>query len=91
VETYRFFEGLRQGCIVVCDRLPPHWFYVGCPAVQLDDWRELGALVEALLADPARMLALHEASLAWWRTRCSEEALGRMMAACLGAPAGEAT
>jgi hypothetical protein len=37
VETYRFFEAMRQGCVVICDRLPPHWFYAGCPAVQIDD------------------------------------------------------
>ena len=56
VETYRFFEAMRQGCVVICDRLPPHWFYVGCPAIQVDDWGNLEAEVRALSADPER----------WW-------------------------
>ncbi len=42
VETYRFFEAMRQGCVVICDRLPPHWFYVGCPAIQIEDSGDLG-------------------------------------------------
>jgi hypothetical protein len=24
VESCRFFEGMRQGCVVICNRLPPH-------------------------------------------------------------------
>ncbi len=88
VETYRFFEGLRQGCIVVCDRLPPHWFYEGCPAIQLDDWDELDGVVEALAADPARMAELHRASLAWWEAKCSEPALAAVFAAQLAATCG---
>lgn len=86
VETYRFFEGLRQGCIVICNRLPNHWFYNGCPAIQLDNWRELDTVVAALLADPERMYALHRASLAWWEAKCSEQALAVVFAHCLGQP-----
>jgi hypothetical protein len=59
VETYRFFEAMRQGCVVICDRLPPHWFYAGCPAVQIDDWGNLEAEVKALSADPERLKDLH--------------------------------
>src|SRR6202000_1779185 len=46
VETYRFFEAMRQGCVVICDRLPPHWFYDGCRALQIDDGGTLEAEVK---------------------------------------------
>jgi hypothetical protein len=72
VETYRFFEAMRQGCVVICDRLPPHWFYAGCPAVQIDDWGNLEAEVKALSADPERLKDLHRRSLAWWDEKLSE-------------------
>ena len=88
VETYRFFEAMRQGCVVICDRLPPHWFYVGCPAIQIDDWANLEAEVKALSADPERLADLHRRSLAWWDEKLSERAVAQVIARCLGAPNG---
>ena len=88
VETYRFFEAMRQGCVVICDRLPPHWFYVGCPAVQIDDWGNLEAEVKALSADPERLKDLHRRSLAWWDEKLSERAIAQVIARCLDAPSG---
>ncbi len=86
VETYRFFEAMRQGCIVICDPLPPHWFYVGCPAIQIGDWRNLEAEVGALSADPQRLARLHRETLAWWDAKLSETALAGVFAKCLEAP-----
>ena len=89
VETYRFFEAMRQGCAVICDRLPPHWFYVGCPAIQIADWDNLEAEVKALSADPERLRDLHCRSLAWWNEKLSEQAVAQEMAKCLGAQPGK--
>ena len=83
VETYRFFEAMRQGCVVICDRLPPHWFYVGCPAIQIDDWGNLEAEVKALAADAERLADLHRRSLAWWDEKLSERAVAQVIATCL--------
>ncbi|MDZ4698981.1 MAG: glycosyltransferase [Rhodothermales bacterium] len=80
IETFRFFEGMRYGCIVLTERQPSRWFYDGSPAVIVDDWSRLEDVLEGLLGDPARMASLHEASLRWWRDVCSPEALGHYMA-----------
>jgi hypothetical protein len=79
-ETFRLFEGMRQGCVVICDRVPRHWFFADCPFIQLDDWSELGPCVNGLLADPERLVELHRSALDWWRRRCSPEALAGVMA-----------
>jgi hypothetical protein len=89
VETYRFFEAMRQGCVVICDRLPPHWFYVGCPAIQIDDWGNLEAEVKALSADTERLADLHRKSLAWWDEKLSERAIAQVIARCLEASGSE--
>jgi hypothetical protein len=86
VETYRFFEAMRQGCVVICDRLPPHWFYTDSPAIQIGDWANLEA--EALSADPERLADLHRRSLAWWDKKLSERAVAQVIANCLGSPGG---
>ena len=79
-ETYRFFEGLRYGCVVVTERLPPTGFYAGAPAIVVDRWRDLPDILERLLDDPAELRRRHQRSLAWWRDRCSEAATGALMA-----------
>jgi hypothetical protein len=89
-ETYRFFEAMRQGCVVICDRLPPHWFYVGCPAIQIGDWSNLETEVKALSADPERLMDLHRRSLAWWNEKLSEHAVAQVIARCLEAPSESA-
>ncbi|MEZ4700867.1 MAG: glycosyltransferase [Rhodothermales bacterium] len=80
IETFRYFEGMRYGCIVITERLPSRWFYDGAPALIVDDWSELEDVLDGLLGDPERMEALHRASLNWWRDVCSPQALGRYMA-----------
>lgn len=79
-ETFRFFEALRYGCILLTEPLPSRWFYDGAPVIEIDDWSRLGDVVQALLAAPERLQKLHEASLDWWTRVCSEEAVGRFMA-----------
>jgi hypothetical protein len=83
--TYRFFQSLRYGCVVITDILPSLWYYDEAPVIRLADWSELGGTVAALLDDPARMRTLHARSLAWWREACSEEAVGAQVAAVLNA------
>ena len=79
-ETFRVLEGLRYGCVVVGERLPRFWFYEGSPVLQLRSWGELERVVAPILDDPGEMARLHAESLAWWRDRCSEQAVGRFLA-----------
>lgn len=83
-ETWRIADGLRLGCVVVADRLPRHPFYRDAPILQIEDWRDMPALVHALLADPARMEALSRRGLAYWQDVLSEEALAARLAGVLG-------
>jgi hypothetical protein len=74
-ETFRFFEALRAGCVVVCESLPEHWFYRRAPIVRLRHWDDLGAVLRPLLADHAALEERHRASVRWWESRCSEQAI----------------
>jgi len=80
LETFRYFEALRYGCIPVTELLPSRWFYDGAPGFSVDDWSELPALVDRLLADPILLEQTHHEALAWWMDVCSPEAVGRFMA-----------
>jgi len=67
-ETYRACEGLRAGCLVVANRLPPEHPFANSPILQIDHWRQL----EGILHKYARNIDLLEearaASLAWWHS-----------------------
>lgn len=82
LETYRFFEAVRYGCVIVAETLPRRWFYDGSPAVQVEDWASLPRLLPGLL-EASTLESKHEEALRWWETRCSEDALGAYMAQVL--------
>jgi hypothetical protein len=79
-ETFRFFEGLRYGCIVVTEALPRRWFYQGSPAIQLSVWSELERRIKDLLQDEQLLQLQHQKSLKCWQEKCSEAAIGTYMA-----------
>jgi hypothetical protein len=74
-ETFRHYEALKSGCIVISERLPDTWMYKGSPIVQLNSWRELRGTVKRLFRDPAYMEALHVQSLLWWDQKLSPKAV----------------
>lgn len=79
-ETYRFFEALRYGCILVTEALPSRWFYDGSPAIQIKDWSELEEILEKLLKNKQILHEKHQESLNWWETKCSEVVVGAYIA-----------
>ena len=75
LETYRFFEAIRYGCIVVTEALPSRWFYDDSPAIQVSDWSDLVEILDKLVSNQNLMKKKHQESLDWWKTKCSEVAV----------------
>jgi len=80
VESLRFFEAIRFGCIPIVRTLPSRRFYDNSPAIQVSDWRDVRALIPRLLQSPKQIREKHEAMLQWWDAHCSEEAVGKFIA-----------
>ena len=80
LETYRFFEGMRYGCIVVGETLPSRWFYNGSPAIKITDWSKLVEILDDLVGDRDLMKKKHQESLDWWQNNCSETAVADYIA-----------
>ena len=80
LETFRFFEALRYGCVVITEALPSRWFYEGSPAVRVENWNDLEGILKKLIEDERLMQREHQRSLEWWRTKCSEAAVGAYVA-----------
>jgi hypothetical protein len=76
-ETYRFFEAIRYGCIVITEALPSHWFYEGSPAIQVKDWEDLSKVLEDLMGNRELMRKKHQETLMWWTSKCSDVKTGQ--------------
>jgi hypothetical protein len=79
LETYRYFEALAAGCIVVAENLPARYYYRDAPILQVRKWTELKAIVEHLRRDPRAAHELHHQALQWWQERCSPAATAQRM------------
>jgi hypothetical protein len=91
-ETFRHYEAVSVGCVVVSDRLPLTWFYRSIPFVFVKDWRKVDQILDRLLLDPEKLKALHEQTLKWWNDRLSPAALADYVVTVLrkSAPEGSA-
>jgi Exostosin family len=76
-ETYRFFEAMRYGCVVISEALPSRWFYDKSPAISMENWHQSGPVLEELIENRELMVKKHEEALMWWRDKCSPEATGQ--------------
>ncbi|HHP7244323.1 MAG TPA: exostosin domain-containing protein [Elainellaceae cyanobacterium] len=86
-ETFRFFEAIRYGCVLVTETLPSRWFYDRSPAIQVSNWDDMPEIVSQLLDDPSRLVTKQQEALKWWDEVCSPEAVGRYFAERINAQA----
>lgn len=84
-ETYRFYEGLRAGCLVITNRLSDEPYLQGAPVIQVDHWKELRGLLRRYARDLDALEHYRQASLAWWKDHCSEYVIGPQVAGFLNA------
>jgi len=89
-ETFRHFEAMRAGAVVVSEPLPALEFYVGSPMVVVESWHALRPLLLGLLSDPDELAERQQRTLAWWAERCSEDAMAGKIATEITRLAAEA-
>ena len=54
-ECFRFYEALRQGCIVITEKLPATAYYHPENYIEVESWDGIDKLIQALLTDDSRM------------------------------------
>jgi hypothetical protein len=80
VDTWRFFEGLKSGCLVICEPLPDEYYYRDAPVIQIDSWRQLEQVIAPFIDDEAELEKWSARSLDYWQNVCGEEAVGHRIA-----------
>lgn len=88
-ESYRLYEGLRAGCLVISNRLPEASFLRGAPIIQIDNWNKLPALLKKYARDLDALEHYRKASLDFWKNHLSEPIIAQQVAFFLnGCPGG---
>ena len=80
-DTFRAFEGLRAGCLVVANPLPrDEFFYPGAPVLLIDHWREVRGILARYARDYDALEEFRAKALAWWQAHLRPEVLGAYVA-----------
>jgi hypothetical protein len=75
-ETFRHFEALRAGCVVLSEPLPQNNpFYQTEAILEVDSYGEMVRVAERLLRHEARLDELMRASRDWWQEKCAPRAV----------------
>ncbi len=85
IDTWRFFEGLKSGCLVVCEPLPDEYYYRNAPVIQIDSWDELEKVITPFLDNDDALEQWSARSQEYWKNVCGEEAIGRRVAELIAA------
>jgi hypothetical protein len=78
-DTYRFFESLKAGCVVICEPLPKLWFYEGHPGITISDWRDLPQLLDRLLSDPELLERKSQEGIKFYNDHCAQNVVADRM------------
>jgi hypothetical protein len=75
-DTFRAFEGLRAGCLVVANPLPKDEFlYPDAPVIIVDHWREIRGILARYARDYDALEEFRAKGLAWWDRHLRPEVL----------------
>ncbi len=82
-ETFRHYEAMQSGGIVISQRLPDVFYYKNSPIIQIDSWAQLDEKVGELIGDDDRMKKIQQQTYKWWDEVCSEKAVSKYIAQSL--------
>jgi hypothetical protein len=77
VETFRLFEGLNAGCIVISEMLPELDIYKDVPVIQIKSWDKGLKKAREFLSDPLMLQGMQDESIKWWNSNCSYSSVAK--------------
>lgn len=79
-ESFRIYESMRAGCVVISEKLPDRSYYKDIPVIQVNDWKMGLTVANAMLKDKSGMIErLGQASRLFWEEKLSPEATAKII------------
>lgn len=82
-ESFRHFEAMRAGCVILSERLPRNHLYEGSPIIEVENWGEGLKMVDDLLMNKRKLEKIQKEMVEWWNTKCSEKATAHFISSAL--------
>lgn len=79
-ETFRLYEALQFGCVVVTNKLPKRKYYENIPVIQVEDWKDGFKMVKELLKNETLLSELSEKGKQYYNDFLSPKATAKIMA-----------
>lgn len=70
-ECFRFYEALRQGCIVITEKLPETDYYNNKYYIEVESWRNIDKIINSLLDNNEKMEEMSAQSLEYYQKELS--------------------
>lgn len=75
LESFRFFEAMKCGCIPVCVNQPSVDFYRVAPYFSINSWAHVEEFIQSLVKQEEEIKFLSEQAKLWYKHFCSPEGL----------------
>lgn len=79
MESFRFFEAMMCGCIVVCIDMPRVDFYNTANIIKIDEWNNLENTVSYILSRNSEIEYISYEAMNWYKYYCSPDGLANYM------------
>ena len=84
MESYRLYESIKAGCIVITPRLPVKPFFENIPVYQIENWTQLKTIVKKILnSTPQELDNKQSEVLKWYDQHLSAKAVAKYLLTCL--------
>lgn len=78
-ETFRLYEAMRAGCVVISEELPDRPYYKNIPVIQITNWTEGLRIARELLQDPIRLKKMSRENIKFYKKYLSSEASAQII------------
>lgn len=78
-ETFRLYESMKWGCVVISEDLPNRSYYKGIPIIRVKDWSEGIEVANRLIEDTNELERLSKKNIQFYKDNLSPEATANLI------------
>lgn len=78
-ETFRLYEAMKWGCVVISEELPDRSYYKDIPIIKVKDWREGLKISNELINNKTKLEEMSKKTLQYYKDNLSPQATANLI------------
>lgn len=78
-ETFRLYEAMKWGCVVISEELPDRSYYKDIPIIKVKDWREGLKISNELINNKTKLEEMSKRNLQYYKDNLSPQATANLI------------